>query len=120
MILKPSLFTKHKELSEFQSVNNPKRTTIKIDQKNDQDETLVKLADRIAELMDRNRPKLKRTFDHKIGIISDTHGLIRQSVVKSFKDVDLIVHAGDVRKPEVLIVKVHPVRGNVDEPVYIP
>ena len=62
---------------------------------------------------------MKRTFDHKIGIISDTHGLLRQSVVKSFKDVDLIVHAGDIGKPEVLdtlqtIVKVHPVRGNVD------
>jgi putative phosphoesterase len=62
---------------------------------------------------------LKRTFDHKIGIISDTHGLIRQSVVKSFKDVDLIVHAGDVGKPEVLatlqdIAKVYPVCGNVD------
>ena len=62
---------------------------------------------------------MKRTFDYKIGIISDTHGLIRQSIVKSFKDVDLIVHAGDVGKPEVLetlqaISKVHPVRGNVD------
>ncbi len=62
---------------------------------------------------------MKRTFDHKIGIISDTHGLIRQRVVKSFKDVDLIVHAGDVGKPEVLetlqdITRVYPVRGNVD------
>ena len=62
---------------------------------------------------------MKRTFDHKIGIISDTHGLIRQSVVKSFNDVDLIVHAGDVGKPEVLetlqdITRVYPVRGNVD------
>lgn len=40
-------------------------------------------------------------------------------MVKSFKDVDLIVHAGDVGKPEVLetlktIATVHPVRGNVD------
>ena len=62
---------------------------------------------------------MKRTFDHKIGIISDTHGLVRQSVVKSFNDVDLIVHAGDVGKPEVLetlqaIARVYPVRGNVD------
>jgi len=62
---------------------------------------------------------MKRTFDHKIGIISDTHGLTRQRVVKSFKDVDLIVHAGDVGKPEVLetlqaIARVYPVRGNVD------
>jgi putative phosphoesterase len=62
---------------------------------------------------------LKRTFDHKIGIISDTHGLVRQSVVKSFKDVDLIVHAGDIGTHEALktlqtIAKVYPVRGNVD------
>ncbi len=62
---------------------------------------------------------MKRTFDYKIGVISDTHGLIRKSVVKSFNDVDLIVHAGDVGKPEVLetlqsINKVYPVRGNVD------
>ena len=62
---------------------------------------------------------MKHTFDHKVGIISDTHGLVRQRVVKSFKDVDLIVHAGDVGKPEVLetlqaIARVYPVRGNVD------
>ncbi len=62
---------------------------------------------------------MKRTFDHKIGIISDTHGLIRQSVVKSFNDVDLIVHAGDIGTREALktlqtTAKVYPVRGNVD------
>ncbi len=62
---------------------------------------------------------MKRTFDYKIGVISDTHGLIRKSVVKSFKDVDLIVHAGDIDKPGVLetlqtIATVHPVRGNID------
>ncbi|HJO47813.1 MAG TPA: metallophosphoesterase family protein [Candidatus Scalindua sp.] len=62
---------------------------------------------------------MKHTFDHKVGIISDTHGLVRQRVVKSFKDADLIVHAGDVGKPEVLetlqaIARVFPVRGNVD------
>jgi putative phosphoesterase len=62
---------------------------------------------------------MTRTFDYKIGIISDTHGLVRKSVVKSFKDVDLIVHAGDIGNQETLetlqaIAKVHPVRGNVD------
>ena len=62
---------------------------------------------------------MKRTFDHKIGIISDTHGLISQRVIKSFKDVDLIVHAGDIGTHEALetlqsIAKVYPVRGNVD------
>ena len=62
---------------------------------------------------------MKRKYDHKIGIISDTHGLVRQRVVKSFKDIDLIVHAGDIGKPEALetlqtIARVYPVRGNVD------
>jgi putative phosphoesterase len=62
---------------------------------------------------------MKRTFDYKIGVISDTHGLVRKSVLKSFKGVDLIVHAGDVGEPKVLdtlqtVAKVHPVRGNVD------
>ncbi len=62
---------------------------------------------------------MKRTFDYKIGVISDTHGLVRKSVLKSFKGVDLIVHAGDVGGPKVLdtlqaVAKVHPVRGNVD------
>ena len=62
---------------------------------------------------------MKRTFDYKIGVISDTHGLVRKSVIKSFKDVDLIVHAGDIDKPDVLetlqtIAMVHPVRGNID------
>ncbi len=62
---------------------------------------------------------MKRKFDYKIGIISDTHGLVRGSIAKSFKDVDLIVHAGDIGTQEVLetlqtIAKVYPVRGNVD------
>jgi uncharacterized protein len=62
---------------------------------------------------------MKRKYDHKIGVISDTHGLVRQHVVKSFKDVDLIVHAGDIGTHETLktlqtIAKVYPVRGNVD------
>ncbi len=62
---------------------------------------------------------MKRKFDYKIGIISDTHGLVCQQVIKLFKGVDLIVHAGDIGKPDVLkalqaIAKVYPVRGNVD------
>ena len=62
---------------------------------------------------------MKRKFDYKIGIISDTHGLVRKSITKSFKDVDLIVHAGDIGTQETLetlqtIAKVYPVRGNVD------
>jgi len=55
----------------------------------------------------------------KLGIISDTHGLLRPEAVRALSGVDLIVHAGDVGKREVLtqlkaIAPVFAVRGNVD------
>jgi len=55
----------------------------------------------------------------QIGVISDTHGLVRQSVLDALAGCDLIIHAGDVGKPEVLevlqrIAPVSAVRGNVD------
>ena len=54
-----------------------------------------------------------------IGIISDTHGLARPEAINALKGSDLIIHAGDVGKPEVLralreIAPVIAVRGNVD------
>jgi putative phosphoesterase len=54
-----------------------------------------------------------------IGLISDTHGLLRPEVCTHFKGCDLILHAGDVGKPEILdeLEKIAPttaVRGNVD------
>ena len=54
-----------------------------------------------------------------IGVISDTHGLLRAEVAKALIGVDLIIHAGDIGKPEVLealgkIAPVHAVRGNMD------
>jgi uncharacterized protein len=54
-----------------------------------------------------------------IGLISDTHGLLRPEAEQALAGVDLIVHAGDVGRPEVLsrlkeIAPVHAVRGNVD------
>jgi putative phosphoesterase len=54
-----------------------------------------------------------------IGVISDTHGHLRDEVPAALKGVDLIVHAGDIGKPEVLealgkIAPVHAVRGNMD------
>lgn len=54
-----------------------------------------------------------------IGIISDTHGLLRPEAEHALAGVDLIVHAGDVGSPEVLtrlkqIAPVFAVRGNVD------
>ena len=55
-----------------------------------------------------------------IGLISDTHGLLRPEAVKGLDGCELIVHAGDVGKPEILdrlreIAPVTAVRGNVDK-----
>jgi putative phosphoesterase len=53
------------------------------------------------------------------GIISDTHGLMRPAALAALRGSDLIIHAGDVGKPEVIeaLRKLAPtfaVRGNVD------
>ena len=55
-----------------------------------------------------------------VGVISDTHGLVRPEVSKVFGDVSLILHAGDVGGPKVLgslaaIAPVEAVFGNVDD-----
>jgi uncharacterized protein len=56
---------------------------------------------------------------YTIGVISDTHGLLRPEVIELFKGVDLILHAGDVGDPDVVdgltsIAPVLGVRGNMD------
>jgi putative phosphoesterase len=56
---------------------------------------------------------------NRIGLISDTHGLLRKGAVEALRGSDLILHAGDVGKPEILealrkIAPVIAVRGNVD------
>lgn len=55
----------------------------------------------------------------KIGIISDTHGLLRPEAVERLAGVDHIVHAGDIGRPDVMaelrrIAPVTAVRGNID------
>ena len=55
----------------------------------------------------------------RIGLISDTHGLLRKEAVEALRGSELIIHAGDVGKPEILeelkkIAPVVAVRGNVD------
>ncbi len=54
-----------------------------------------------------------------IGVISDTHGLLRPQAVEALRGSSLIIHAGDVGVPEILdelrdIAPVFAVRGNVD------
>lgn len=55
----------------------------------------------------------------RIGLISDTHGLLREEALRALRGSDLIVHAGDVGDPEILdklreLAPVVAVRGNVD------
>ncbi len=56
-----------------------------------------------------------------VGLISDTHGLLRPEVAAAFARVDLILHAGDVGGTDVLdalaaMAPVEAVYGNVDDP----
>ena len=56
----------------------------------------------------------------QIGLISDTHGLVRPGAVNAMREVSLIIHAGDIGSPEVLtelsaIGPVLAIRGNNNE-----
>lgn len=59
-------------------------------------------------------------IEGQLGVISDTHGLLRPEAVQALKGSRLIIHAGDIGKPEILgtlqeIAPVVAVRGNVDK-----
>lgn len=61
-----------------------------------------------------------KTTITRVGLISDTHGLLRPEAVEALQGSQLIVHAGDVGNPEILeslqgIAPVVAVRGNVDK-----
>ncbi|MBS0181214.1 MAG: metallophosphoesterase family protein [Nitrospira sp.] len=63
--------------------------------------------------MNRSRPI-------RVGVIADTHGLFDPVIVRHFRGVDHIVHAGDIGKQSVIeqleaIAPVTAVSGNVDE-----
>jgi putative phosphoesterase len=58
-----------------------------------------------------------------VGVISDTHGLVRPEALAALAGVDAIVHAGDVGKPDVLetlgaVAPTHAVRGNNDRGIW--
>ncbi len=57
---------------------------------------------------------------HRIGIISDTHGLLRPEVAEELQGCEAILHGGDINKPEILeklnqIAPTYAVRGNNDK-----
>jgi hypothetical protein len=56
----------------------------------------------------------------RIGVISDTHGLLRPEALKGLQGADHILHAGDVGSPDILnalrvLAPVTAIRGNIDE-----
>lgn len=56
----------------------------------------------------------------KVGILSDTHGLLRSEVLEALNSCDYIFHAGDINRPEILdtlreIATLFVVRGNNDK-----
>jgi len=58
-----------------------------------------------------------------IGVISDTHGLLRDEAFEALEGSELIIHAGDVGGQDILtrlaeIAPVHVVRGNTDGGVF--
>ncbi len=58
--------------------------------------------------------------DIVVGVISDTHGLLRPEAISALRGADMIIHAGDVGNPEVIdeLRRVAPtsvVRGNIDK-----
>ena len=62
-----------------------------------------------------------KTF--RIGVISDTHGLLRPEALAALRGSDYIIHAGDIGDPIILkeLAKLAPVtaiRGNVDREVW--
>ncbi len=61
----------------------------------------------------------RRSRAKRVGVISDTHGLVRPEALDALGGSDCIVHAGDVGAPEVLdalarVAPVHAIRGNND------
>lgn len=66
-------------------------------------------------------PQLMPDFTNitQLGLISDTHGLLRNEAIEALRGSELILHAGDVGDPEILkklrsIAPVIAIRGNID------
>jgi uncharacterized protein len=62
---------------------------------------------------------MTRLHPATIGVISDTHGLLRPEALAALRGSDYIIHAGDIGDPQILdrlaeIAPVTAVRGNVD------
>ena len=66
-----------------------------------------------------NSPQPMSGNPKTIGVISDTHGLLRPEALDALQGSDLIIHAGDVGDPKIIgalktLAPIFAVRGNVD------
>ena len=64
-------------------------------------------------------PRARSETRVRVGVISDTHGLLRPEALAALRGADHLVHAGDIGKPEVLrelraVAPLTAVRGNND------
>jgi putative phosphoesterase len=71
----------------------------------------------VTEPQQDHQPRVASTM--RIGIVSDTHGLLRPEVAERFAGVHHVIHAGDIGRPEVIselrkIAPVTAIRGNID------
>ncbi|MFH1146910.1 MAG: metallophosphoesterase family protein [Pseudomonadota bacterium] len=69
--------------------------------------------------LEKGPDKSEYSIVQMVGVISDTHGLLRPEAAKALGNVDLIVHAGDVGSPEIMeslreLAPVVAIRGNMD------
>src|SRR5262245_40973974 len=60
------------------------------------------------------------TAFNRLGLISDTHGLLRPEACRQLADVDHIIHAGDIGGPDVIaglreLAPTTAIRGNIDK-----
>jgi len=72
-----------------------------------------------STVMERSTPRRRASETAVVGVIADTHGLLRPQALAALAGVDLIVHAGDIGSAAVLdelaaIAPVVAVRGNND------
>jgi putative phosphoesterase len=70
-------------------------------------------------IMHKRKNSLHQKDNNLVGVISDTHGLLRPEAMKALAGVSMIIHAGDIGRPEVItslenIAPVVAVRGNTD------
>jgi putative phosphoesterase len=73
-----------------------------------------------AEVMNGDGIKPMTETELLVGVISDTHGLLRRVALAALHGSDVIIHAGDVGRAELIdelraVAPVHAVRGNVDK-----